>query len=524
MNTVPLTSYFLVVAAWRREIALGAALTAAAGGLAILLLSALSPRYEASADVAIIHTDTTVALDETFQTNTSQQRNQRRWDSQALAARRASLLGLVTSGDILEAVTEQMDWEEQPTPLDKAKLLQLVSAELVTIGSVSTSNQSDLIRITLLGETPAASVTLANLWVGEYVARVNQIYSPTHQTLLDSVSRELDAAKVRYHEAHSRLVDFLDTSDLGLLRRRVELLTQEIDSTKASHSTALDTSLNQRFVGEKLMLEENYATRRKLNTLMDNAVALQRQIKNAGKASIATNAMALQILKLQAFGTSSASSGIEISIADSIPVHAGLSEQLADVNGLIYALKEQLAKLNLNIQQRIEALGSFKADFSGAPTPSSPEDALVNSRPSMIETDIEGTIMKLELQVRDLNSQIENEDAMLTLLNREREIAFTKMDTLQNEAVELQLTAVGAPSIVRLGSPAVGAESTWPSPILIAAVMGIGALPILSFIALLMNSVGAQPFLSTELGGADLRGRASTPAPSPKGELANPSP
>ena len=92
---VALRNYALVLVAWWREIVLGAVLVAAAGAGAVLALNVVLPRYETTADVAIIHRDSAVSIDQTFRAVSEQTTRARRRD---LSSQRAALVGLVHHG------------------------------------------------------------------------------------------------------------------------------------------------------------------------------------------------------------------------------------------------------------------------------------------------------------------------------------------------------------------------------------------------------------------------------------------
>ena len=131
-----------------------------------------------------------------------------------------------------------------------------------------------------------------------------------------------------------------------------------------------------------------------------------------------------------------------------------------------------------------EFLGSLKGETNEL------QSNVLESKNRILET-----IFDISAQNQALNSRKEGLLARKQNLEKSRELARSTFETLQNEEVELQLTAAAAPSVVRLASLAVPPEdSAWPSPALVTLGTGVVGLPIMTFLAFFMNFLAIRPF------------------------------
>lgn len=486
---VPLASYGLVAASWWREILFGAALIAGTGGALAFLVTVVAPRYSASADVAIVDTSATVSLDETFRA--AEDLFQRgRAGSNAHLARRAALLGLVKNGSVVNAMAASLDWLKKDDPVALNELIETVSAELVTIGAVTDRNQSDLLRITFNSDSPEKSVHAVNVWATEYVEEANRVFSSVTPEVISNIQNRLENAGENYAQAQMELEEHLARVDTEQLERRLNLKRADIERLQEARRSLLDMQFNAETSRRSELLDERHATRRKLETLLENAESLSRHVEAGGEASILSNSLAIQLLKIQAYGLTGVTAGLEVSFRGNEPVHADKTALLDDVNSFIAATQQHLETLRETI-----ALSSAE-EIDPSENPSRViqvlNDALLASQDAF-----ESTTRPLENDVQNIVIQLESTSARTRLLTQQRDLAYSNLETLQNELVELQLTAISGQSLVRLGSPAVASASTRPHPTLVGAVLGAAMPPILTLLALFLNSMGVQPFLST---------------------------
>lgn len=503
---VPLVSYVLVVASWWREIALGAVLAAVAAGALALLVEVLAPEYSASADVAVIDTSTTVSLDDSFQA-AENVFLERRGGRESYLARRAALLGLIRSGSVAEAVARSIDWPDAGDPVKLTALIESVSAELVTIGVVTERNQSDLLRITLEADSAEKAVLGANAWATQYVMEVNRVFTPVTPSVVTSVQLRLEEAEGAYLKAQVELEKHLIENNIEKIQRRVEVMREDLEKIHEARGVLLSMHVDARTNQQAALLDERHATRRKLDTMLRDASSLLRHVRSGGESTVRTTSLAIQLLKFKLYGATE-NARVQLRLDNNIPLHEDAASLLIDVESLIDTMSMHLDEVNDEIQRQTMSIARQLAHLpSRGSLPSSTDPAgtdpeyslsyleplantLVASRSSYLES-----ISTLESEIQDLEVQLENVSSRTKLLTQRRDLAYSNLETLQNEVVELQLTSAGSQSVVRIGAPAVAAESTRPSPIIFGAVLGAAMLPLSTFLVLFLNAMGIQPLL-----------------------------
>lgn len=498
---VPLASYVLVAASWRREIALGAVLAAVAGGALALLVEVLAPEYSASADVAVIDTRTTVSLDESFQAAESVFLQRRGNFNQAYLARRAALLGLVKSGNVAEAVARSMDWLDAGDPVKLSVLLDSVSAELVTIGTVTDRNQSDLLRITLEADSPEEAVLGANAWATQYVAEANHVFTSVTPGVVTNVQQRVEEAEDAYLQAQMELEKHLTRNNAEQLQRRADLMREDLVKMQEARNTLLGMQIDARTTQQATLLSERHSVRRKLEIMEGNITSLLQHVEIGGDATVLSSSLAVQLLKLQLYSLNE--TGLEISLENNSPVHRDEASLLRDINSLHEAVQTQLDRVNEAIQDQTDGVtrqaGHLSPSQARLPE-TDPEfslsyfepltESVFSSRNSYLQV-----IDSIEMEIQTLGVQLENVASRTKLLTQRRDLAYSNLETLQNEVVELQLTSAGAQSVVRIGAPAVASKSTRPSPIIAGAALGAAMLPLSTLLVLFLNAIGIQPLL-----------------------------
>lgn len=494
---VPLASYALVTASWWREIFLGASLAAAAAGALAFLVDVVAPKYAASASVAIIDTSTTVALDESFQA--AENVFLRRGNDRAYLARRAALLGLVKSGNIAEAVVGSMEWLEAEDPMQLSALLESVSAELVTIGAVTDRNQSDLLRITFEADSPERAVLGANTWATQYVTEVNRVFMPVTTSVVANVQRRLEEAENTYTTAQMELEKHMAANNVEQLQRRVDVMREDLLKLNEVRGDFLTMQTDARTTQPADSLSERHAIRRKLESMLQNTLSLAQHIEAGGEATVLSSSLAVQLLKIQLYGLTGQTAGLEITLSNARPPHADVDSLLKDVNALAEATATHITAVEKNIEKttldaRSELLESAETlNQSGGDenASSAPLHILISSSRDAYLSSIES----MESETQELLVQLESVSATTKLLTQQRDLAYANLETLQNEVVELQLTSAGSQSVVRMGSPAAASNSARPQPIVVGAALGAAILLLSTPLALFLNSIGVRPFL-----------------------------
>ena len=509
-EVVDLGRYALVLAVWWREIVFGAFLFAIVGGAAALGLSVALPKYETSADVAIVPTGSAISIDDKFRA-ISEEENQLRRTNQEATARRAALIGLVHSGDVASKVIERLGDQFEGDRYLKATLLEGISAELVTIGAVSRHNQSNLIRITASADSPEKAATFADAWAEEYVAAVNRVYERVPEAVTIRVGDQMKFAEEAYRKIQTELEKHRLDNNADELNRQIEMNNISLENYKEIWHKTTVVLFNEKFNNDAQSLLRSYDIREKLRGLLKDALSLREQIEFAGKANTPSNDLAIQLLKVQAYTTISQwPEGLEFPLEKNSPSYLGTTNHHEDVNAFIRSLESRIRQFDTDIAQQEFDISSYLLVDDG-------ESGVNSSRATTSRTlkkaasplymleyymefggaPLQKLIGELEDKNKVLKSVLAKTEAVETNLREERDRRHAALQALRNEAIELQLTASAAPSQVRLASSAVEPrESSWPSPVLVAAIIGAAWMPASVFIVLFMNALGIRPFLT----------------------------
>lgn len=446
-DEIDLRQYLDVLIHWWREIVAitaGAAVLAALGILTLRLM--LPPIYVASAGVAIARTVSDVSFDERFRTTADEIGT----DTISASARRSALLGLATTGSVASDVIAELGDLLSEEERDPAKLLQQIEAEP---GPASgTRTDSDLIRITVTTDSPEKAAAIANAWARAYVRQVNTVYGQVPDEVLTSIQAELTVAEQSYREAQSRLEAFL-----------AENRTKEL--------TSLLTVLQQRVDQEVALIQSRLAEWQYTQEQLTTARALRAQLEQGGDGAARSGMMALQTLKLAAYGKPASNLQLELRDLPEVTQEA----MLADVDGLITSLERRLAELDREITTRSAGLRPGDGAAGAAATAFTP----------------------LYAEIRQLQAQIEAENARKNQLEQQRTVSWEAYKALGGKVAELNLTRAASSSEVRFAAPAVPPvePAKGVSLVMGTGLAGIFGLFLALIIAFLSSYVGLQPFL-----------------------------
>lgn len=265
-DEIDLRQYVLVLVAWWREIVLIAMLTAVVAATLVLLSRfVLPPVYEASATVAIARTQSNINFDDRFQTQVAQgdaTANSRVIDYNA---RRSALLGLVASGNVAQAVLDQIGDQLEEEQRQPASLLDRVSAELVRPEGSNANISSDLILITVRAADAPLAAAIANAWAENYVALINKLYGEVPAELVASVEVEMAQSQTTYEQAQGELEEFIAQNNIDRLNRLIAEKQDIIQSLQQGRQTAITT-----------IVDEELAARRQIISAYINAQASNR--------------------------------------------------------------------------------------------------------------------------------------------------------------------------------------------------------------------------------------------------------
>ena len=451
-DEIDLRQYLDVLIRWWREIVaitLGAVVLAAVGILLMRLV--LPPKYEASADVAIVRTVSDVNFDERFRTNPEQLGV----DTISLSARRSALLGLVATGTIAHEVIEQLGDTLSTSEKNPAKLLEMVEAQLANTGS--TPGDSDLIRITIAANDPDKAAAIANAWAPIFVRTVNTIYGQVPNEVLASIQAELNTAEQSYLANQAKLETFIATNRVDALTNLVAVLQKRVNQ---------EVLLQEAFLNQWQEAQEQLATAR----------ALRVQVEQGGDGATRSSMAAVQILKMSAYGM--APENLQIEVRDLPEVNQ--QALLTDIDGLITSLDQRLKDLALAIGSRSDTLNQA-------------EGAATQTDSTSVQDPTAGLAYQ---QLRDAKAQLEAETARQQQLIQQRDLSWETYKTLSNKVAELNLTRAAASSDVRFGAPAVPSVNSVQRINLVLGLVigGTFGLFLAVLYAFLVDYLGKTPF------------------------------
>ena len=516
---VSLGRYVRVLVAWRREIVLGAVLAAVGSGALILAIQVILPMYESSSDVAIVRMTSSVALDKKFSTGATTDDTKRRMRSLDIeaTAKRAAFLGLVKSGNVAQAVSERLREQLDEKEAHAARLIEEIGAELVTVGTLSPRNTSNLIRVTASADSPEKAAAIANAWAEEYVDHVNRLYRHTPSDQLDSLVVELEKTRETHDAAQKKLETFIANSNVGQLNRWIEAKHNLIVNLRDLWSDMVDVQmLTMRKAQEnqtetvRLLIEsrenalsESYATRQRLESMLNNAMDIRSQIERGHQTSVASNALALMMLKTEAYASSARLlSALEVNFDNVVGNNGDETDQLTDVNALIATLQDRIEKIDLDIEKYEKLLSSYITTTTTTTTTTTEssllalEDMDTQFTVKDANNPLPRLINELEREIQSLKAESEAVSTRLAVLVQNRDVHRSALETLGNEIVELKLAMSAVTSEVRLASRAlVPVDSAYPSAPLVAVLGGILGLLAAVCLAFFANSEGVRPLL-----------------------------
>ena len=481
---VPMSAYATAVALWWREILALSATAALLGIAGVWSLGQLVPRYAASADVAIIHTSSSVALDERFQAvDRSELQIQRR----GRPARRAALVGLVHQADLAERVFDrlQSDLEEGASPVE---LLSAIDAELVTVGMAGNRPESDLIRLTAYASGAPLAKALADAWAEAFVEDMNALFADVPRQVVDTVAAELASVRARYADAEAELQAFMAASRIDLLEQEIAAKDAVIEEVVSTWRLTATAAFQKEMTSRLAAIDEDLAHLRQTRARLRDAQGL-RLLLDSSPSSVATNSLALYLFKAR---LTAEDAHLEIRLGDMPAVSA--ADQQRDVDTTIKSLERQILDLDASVADQTDALASLVGD-------SDEEGGIRNLLRRMVQqldTNREQPMMellaKLENEKRALTSERQNELIAQANLTVARDLMHTTLSTLQSEVVELELSLASAPSQVRLASLAVlPVDTAWPGAPLVGAVCLVAGFLAALLLVPLASAMGWRP-------------------------------
>lgn len=400
-DTIDLRPYLLaLVKAW--PIVLGVAFVAAlAAGVWTLTRP---PVYEASVDVAIVEYRTTFSLEPSIET------------VQDTVAQREALVGLVINATIAEEVLAEIGDTLPMKYQDMAELMDMVVAD---------GAEGDLVTITARATDPDVAARVATAWAETYEMHINDLYEGLAPGMLEALVAQTEIAQTEYETAQNALVEFTRETDISTLERQVGDLEALRSAQIQDRTSTLTASL---------------AERRRLLTLRDSAVALLDQVQQAGTAGSATGALAITLLKAQAYASQSLPAGLTVDIGTTAGSERTATNQAADVKALAQSLDQAIAALDEKIGDQVAGLTTAEDDqLTGT---SQDNGAGLAS------------LSEIERLIQDLRAELERARAEESDLTRTRDVALETYSALARKVSEQRVESGLVPSVVRVASKA----------------------------------------------------------------------
>jgi uncharacterized protein involved in exopolysaccharide biosynthesis len=551
------------------------ALTAGLTGL-------LAPKqYRASVLVASTKTASAVSFGSAIETMTEGQLIASGTGAYGLIdrqARQQSYVQLVKNPAVAQAVLETFGSQLKESEREIPKLLRMVEGEV--------AGSSDSVRISVTYHDPEIAAALADAWGQAYVNHVNAVYSESGSNeSYVAVNSQLEEARENYDRAQAELEEFITANRVDKLTRQVAEHQALIDSLSTARSTAVTTLIEEQTKAQQQVIQEYFNTQaqsellalradqearqvmvseyitamvtmrqdvfteqvkhreallaqayedqRRVSGLLRDARDMRLQVEAGGAAAASSNALALTLLKAQAFANQEGPNDL---IIQTTPAIVAPEAFLLDLDGLISALESRQKALEQEIQELSEALlagedlqyldqalgdnGALAAVIQErypelfengalaglAENPDRAGSALSeNTRAqaeallqlegleavlgfSLTDGPVEQKLDALEQQLGSLKAELAQEEDRLNDLTHARDLAWETYNTLATKEAELRVAVRTRGTEVALASPAAVPDQDLVSGvrnILLASIagllLGIGAVFLLEF-------------------------------------------
>jgi len=457
------------------------------------------PVYEARASVAIVKSQSQIVFNPEFLTLSEEEMSARGIQAVDLGERRKALASLVVNSAIASQVIEELGSYLSQEEQNPSILLGMVEGK---VGG----GRGDLIDVVVSSRDPEKAARIANAWAKAYEEHINALYG-TSPTAPAAVRQQLEAARKKYDEREQALVAFMAENEIDELKLLIEEKLNIVQSLQNSKTSVVTTIFEKEQEGRKELvanyIEAEVAARKavfneqlseKLETLAhyyDNKALLERLLADAGgllelirrggASSSTTNALAILLLKAEAFASSGdLPSSIQLQLGAISGLDQGASAQEADLEALISVLENGLAGLKPSIEELSQELLNNEG-YSFLDVKSSTDDplslaikerypqlfeakdliALKEIIPGLEETNVSVTqplsmvIEQLHSDVDALRAELEQEEAQQRELTRARDLAWDTYSTLADKATEVEIAADVGGSQVRFAAPAV---------------------------------------------------------------------
>jgi len=435
-----------------------------AAGLVSFLIP---PEYHARALVATVKTATDVSFGSGIESLSEDELASIRFVDPK--ARIQSYIQIASNPEIAAQVIEMIG-DQLPDDLrDISGIIQVVDAEIAA--------NSDSIAIIVKYVDPEIAALIANAWADAYIAKVNAIYSSGEtQASYDSIQRQTAEAQGTYETAQNAYVEFLGESRVNEYTRQVLDLTQMVELLSTTRSLAageiitgtLQANLiafNQGIENAGERLSQAYEQHRKNVRLLQDAQDMRDQVAQGGPGAVASNLVALTLLKTQAYADNEVLTYLQLNTETGVMTQ---DEMLADLQSLVATLEARQVSLDEEITGLTDQLAAGVTNdneanqniLSGEQTQTVVRAfAQLQGLQSLGELSAAGTPLEEELQdlaarINELNGSLAAEQAREQELLWARDLARGTYETLAKKGAELGVALQTKGTDVALASPA----------------------------------------------------------------------
>jgi len=401
------------------------ALVTLLAGTAALVYGLLQVRsYEASATILLTRTRSTLELANQFPTISEPIDTRSRMDA---------MLEIAGSDALVLQVMEAAD-EQYPGN-------GLIQEDLKD--SVEITSSGDTIKFTASDPDPIYAAAIANAWAENAVSAINYAYSG--EQLPGEIQLSLEPARVEYEAAQQDLEDFL-------VENQVDILQKQIVQTSA----LLDELVQDR----TWKIAYNVQRKRNMDQIIDRANALKQQLQTRSTTTAAGLGEALAVLRLG----SDAFSDVQVTNRSGSTSRVDSEDLSAVQETFILGASQPDTIFDVQISELIESVSSgdsYQRDLDRIIDSAESEKliadaALVELMEEAVAEGSDELLVSTAETLRNLQSQLENEQAQLNELTSSRDLTWEAYQALAQKETEVR-NNLKTSSSVTLASPAVPA-------------------------------------------------------------------
>jgi uncharacterized protein involved in exopolysaccharide biosynthesis len=380
---------------------------------AALVYSVLQVRnYESSATILLSRSRASLSLANQFPTVNEPIDSRSRMDA---------MLAIAGSDNLVMQTLEDVHQEYPDNGIEREALRS----------AVGITSSGDTIEVTATHSNPLYAAVIANAWAQNAVTAIN--YSYSGEQLPAEIQASLEPARLEYQTAQKDLENFLKENQGDVLQKQID-----------EASTLLDELVQDR----TWQIAYNVRRKQKMQQVIDQAEALKEQLKS-GKGSLAAglgDALAVLRLYAEAF--------------KDIEIDSGITN--SDQETIIFGSKQPDMVYDLQITELIESVESgqaYQQDLEriiehAEEEKNKAETVLIELAQQSLDVGDDELLIATSYRLRNLQSQLEEETALLKELTSTRDLTWGAYQALAQKETEVR-NNLQTSSSVNLASPAV---------------------------------------------------------------------